>query len=224
MNKLTLIEGTNKPKPNLFALYNKAMDKMSEQALQVIQNTNDEELEDRTIIKRLAYYAIKSFTTNPVLQNVDNILLRELVESYYTISNCYKLIISALTPNELMEIFPIEKRYDGYRYQTKDYFYTMDKLKKIGLDTPIGENIKDLLWCYTNSELFEFDVRAFELASRLYKEVNGVSIMEQWAIDNDVEAYTMKTDPQTGKEYLINSTGQTIRVRKRMPHYMKLVR
>jgi len=55
MNKLTLIEGTNKPKPNLFALYEKAKDKLTEQALQVIQNTNDDELEDRTIIKRLVY-------------------------------------------------------------------------------------------------------------------------------------------------------------------------
>ena len=82
----------------------------------------------------------------------------------------------------------------------------------MGLDTPIGENIEDLLWCYTNSELHEFNVRAFKLASSLYKEENGVSIAEQWAIDNDVEIAYAKTDPQTGKEYFINATGQTTRV------------
>ena len=70
--------------------------------------------------------------------------------------------ISVLTPRELTQIFPITKRYDGARWQEKDYFYTMDKLSRINMDRPIREQVEvfDLLLDYINRdiELFMIEV------------------------------------------------------------------
>lgn len=70
--------------------------------------------------------------------------------------------ISVLTPRELTQIFPITKRYDGARWQEKDYFYTMDKLSRLNMDRPIREQVEvfDLLLDYINRdiELFMIEV------------------------------------------------------------------
>jgi hypothetical protein len=52
--------------------------------------------------------------------------------------------IGSLKPAELVNIFPIEKTYDGDRWGVKDYFYTRDYLNTLDPDKPIGENALDL--------------------------------------------------------------------------------
>lgn len=65
--------------------------------------------------------------------------------------------IGRLTPMELLRMFPVEKEYDGEKWGTKDYFYTMDKLKKLPADKPIGgaQDVAVLLWDYQNWDLTE---------------------------------------------------------------------
>lgn len=54
------------------------------------------------------------------------------------------------TPRQIMQAFPIIKEYDGTRWGLKDYFYTMDHLKKVDLDKPIGAKLEDFTWVYYN--------------------------------------------------------------------------
>lgn len=63
--------------------------------------------------------------------------------------------IGRLTPMELLRMYPITKEYDGEKWGTKDYFYTMDKLKKRLADKPIGDaqDVACLLWDYQNRDL-----------------------------------------------------------------------
>ena len=61
-----------------------------------------------------------------------------------------------MTPRELMQVFPIEKSYDGKKSGMKDYFSTMEALKDFDIDSPISENIDDLLWYYWNPTLITY--------------------------------------------------------------------
>ena len=63
--------------------------------------------------------------------------------------------IGRLTPMELLRMYPVTKEYDGEKWGTKDYFYTMDKLKKLPANKPIGDaqDVACLLWDYQNWDL-----------------------------------------------------------------------
>lgn len=69
--------------------------------------------------------------------------------------------IKLMTPRELTQMFPIAKEYDGDKYESKDYFYTMDAIENIGIDSALGthENVINLLWDYTNHDISMFMVR-----------------------------------------------------------------
>lgn len=65
--------------------------------------------------------------------------------------------IGRLTPMELLRIYPVDKEYDGKKWGTKDYFYTMERLRRLPADKPIGDaqDVACLLWDYQNWELTE---------------------------------------------------------------------
>ena len=82
-------------------------------------------------------------------------------KSCLEIENRYKEIkmvldaIGRLTPQKLLQLYPVTKEYDGERWECKDYFYTMDKLKQWPPDKPIGtaQEVACLLWNYENKDL-----------------------------------------------------------------------
>ena len=82
-------------------------------------------------------------------------------KSCLEIENRYKEIkmvldaIGRLTPQKLLQLYPVTKEYDGERWDCKDYFYTMDKLKQWPPDKPIGtaQEVACLLWDYQNTDL-----------------------------------------------------------------------
>jgi hypothetical protein len=63
--------------------------------------------------------------------------------------------IGRLTPLELLRMFPVKKEYDGEKWGTKDYYYTMDRLRRLPADRPIGDaqDVAALLWDYQNWDL-----------------------------------------------------------------------
>lgn len=63
--------------------------------------------------------------------------------------------IGRLTPMELLRLYPVDKEYDGKKWGTKDYFYTMDRLRSLPADKPIGDaqDVAVLLWDYQNWDL-----------------------------------------------------------------------
>ena len=65
--------------------------------------------------------------------------------------------IGRLTPMELLRLYPVTKEYDGKRWGEKDYFYTMDRLRYLPADKPIGDahDVACLLWDYQNWDLTE---------------------------------------------------------------------
>lgn len=63
--------------------------------------------------------------------------------------------IGRLTPQEILRMYPVEKRYDGVKWMEKDYFHTMDKVNSLPGDEPIGDaqDVACLLWDYQNWDL-----------------------------------------------------------------------
>lgn len=150
----------------------------------------------------------------------------EYVQELFQVMEAVKELIKLLTPNELMRIFPITKRYDGARYECKDYFTTMEALKAHGLDTPIGEAVDHILWDYMDNHLMWFTLNLMGIVGKLHKAQTGREMLFDFFEEQGkhLTTYNMATDPRTGKRYMINNdTGKMTRVRKPMPRYLKVV-
>lgn len=84
-------------------------------------------------------------------------------------------IIGRIKLKNLIKIFPIDKDYDGAKWECKDYFFTMDVLREKGLDNAIGrDGVFDLLWDYENRELRKVTVFYMSCMSAMYQRQTGV--------------------------------------------------
>lgn len=90
--------------------------------------------------------------------------------------------IGYLTPNELMQIFPVRKSFDGDRFETKDYFFTMQRIEKHGINNPISNNEKrsvmDFLWDYDNDKLSIVLVEYMNIIESKYVSTGGKSFLD----------------------------------------------
>lgn len=132
--------------------------------------------------------------------------------------------ISLMTPMELMQVFPIDKEYDGERWQSKDYFYTLQVLRNHGLHTPIGEQVTELLWDYMSHHMRFFMVVLMGAASDLKREQTGTGIMEDWCREQGIPTYRMCKDPDTGNEFMLDSeSGRSIGVKRVVPRHLTVL-
>lgn len=125
-----------------------------------------------------------------------------LIDSVFTILGC-------LTLRNFVNTFPIDKSYDGAKWQEKDYFYTMDVLSKMDWDKPIGrDKLSELLWDYMNADLRHAYIEFTTAMSAIYRSQTGKGIMEQWCEDHGIATYTM--DKETGI-MINNQTGDIMK-------------
>lgn len=98
------------------------------------------------------------------------------IEYINTIREFYRIFVSKLTYREFMEIYPIDKRYDGARWGTRDYFSTMEFLSDIDLDSKIGgeKQVMDLFWEYDNWELLDVASASMCAMSAMSRKLLGV--------------------------------------------------
>ena len=60
-------------------------------------------------------------------------------------------VLGCLTLRNFVTTFPVDKYYKGAKWEEKDYFYTMEVLKDMDWDKPIGrDKLSELLWDYEN--------------------------------------------------------------------------
>ena len=75
-----------------------------------------------------------------------------------------------LTLRNFVTTFPIDKDYNGKKWQCKDYFYTMEVLSGMDWDKPIGrDELSELLWDYMNKELRHTYVEFTMAMSAIYR-------------------------------------------------------
>lgn len=130
-------------------------------------------------------------------------------------------IIGRIKLGNLIKIFPIDKTYDGDKWDCKDYFFTMDVLKEKGLDNVIGrDGVFDLLWDYENRELRELTVFYMSCMSAMYQCQTGVTFMDKFCEDNNIDSYSV--DRENGI-IVNNQTGKFAKLSNK-PSFMQIVK
>ena len=108
----------------------------------------------------------------------------QLIDAIFTVCGC-------LTLRNFVITFPIEKYYKGAKWEEKDYFYTMEVLKDMDWDKPIGrDKLSELLWDYENEELRHAYIEFTTAASAIFRAQTGKSIAETWLDDLGIPTYT----------------------------------
>ena len=114
----------------------------------------------------------------------------QLIDSIFGVLGC-------LTLRNFVTTFPIDKDYDGAKWECKDYFYTMDVLKKMEWDKQIGrDELSELLWDYENEELRHAYIEFFTAMSAIYRAQTGKGIAETWCDNMGIPTFT--EDKETG--------------------------
>lgn len=146
-----------------------------------------------------------------------------------SLPNTWKIIMiaevqmSMLTPFEFMTVFPISKEFDGHRYGVKDYHSTMEELNKIGMETPIGDNVESLLFDYYNQHVIRFVLFKMKLVDRERAMQGLPSMIVEFFAKKGVFPMTMMTD-ENGKRFMYDPIKQTTYpILRRFPRYLKVV-
>lgn len=140
----------------------------------------------------------------------------------YQLSELTMQLISLTTPRRLSAIFPIDKKYDGEKYEIKDYFSTVQMIKDHGWDERISDAF-NFLWDYENRHLRHYLTQYLSLVSDIRRTQGHPGILEEWAAEKGIPLYHMHEDSK-GRRYLLDGNGRSIRARKQYPNYLKLVK
>lgn len=142
-------------------------------------------------------------------------------QAVYELMDVIFMVCGYLTLRNFVNVFPIEKEYDGEKWESKDYFYTMKILSEMDWDKPVGrDNISNLLWDYQNDELRNAYIDYTCAASNIYKKQTGKSIAEKLCEDMDIGTYTINEnlgiiqDNKTGKISKLNDKPSHLHVVK----------
>lgn len=129
----------------------------------------------------------------------------QLIDAIFT-------VCGFLTLRNFVSTFPIDKTYDGAKWECKDYFSTMDVLSAMDWDKPIGKDeLSELLWDYDNEDLRHAYVEFTTAMSAIYRTQTGKGIAETWLDDIGVPTYTMDRDTGIMKN---NQTGDIMKPKK----------
>ena len=121
-------------------------------------------------------------------------------------------VLGCLTLRNFVNTFPIDKTYDGAKWECKDYFYTMEVLSKMDWDKPIGrDELSELLWDYENADLRHVYIEFTTAMSAIYRAQTGRGIAETWLDDLGIPTYT--EDRETGI-MINNRTGDIMKSKK----------
>lgn len=174
--------------------------------------------DERESIYKLVFYGIKAINSRPKIEYTS----LQQIENNIAFNNTILGAIGALTPKELLNIFPLEKYYKGARYEAKDYFYSMNHIKQYGINTPIKDAMS-FLWEYMNNDTRLFTVNILSDIDLIRKATGEDTIMGEFMEAQGIKPLRKYTAPN-GKEYFIDHAGRTMRIKKKYPRYLKLVR
>lgn len=213
---LTLIKGIKKEKPDYYMMYSNAYINCLERIISYNQLVRNVSLIER---QRIVYYGVNLINYQGKNDSSYDQLIKKLSQIDFI-----KAVISTLTPDEFENIFPIDKSYDGDRYQTKDYFFTRKSLDEMGRDKEIGEHVEDLFWDYQNHKVREFSVNGFSVLSDIRRSQGHKGILEEFFEEKGLPTYKVYKD-EKGKEFLENSlSGEVSEVKRPKPRYLNLVK
>lgn len=114
------------------------------------------------ILKKAVFQGVKyiCYSRKIEYENISEEQQSRIIFTTEVVANYVMYAMAQLKIKDLLELFPVSKVYDGHRYETKDYFYTMAAMCEKGLDSYVGgfngdlvSNVFDLLCDYENREI-----------------------------------------------------------------------
>ena len=121
--------------------------------------------EVKSTFKKAVFYGVNTTTTYPD----DEYLTLDDLKKRFTEIEHVKALIENLTPSELMQVFPVDKYYRGHKFQSKDYFFTMNCINKLDMKTTFHQqktDINKILWDYENFYITRFVLEKFKAKSQ----------------------------------------------------------
>ena len=207
-----LIPGGKKEKPDYVVLYCDAM-------LRTLERLKEAPA-DKQAKLRAIFYGVK------LIGVTDNRnLTEEEAERRFWMINSIQAMMKAITPTELLQMFPVKKAYDGQRGDCKDYFFTMDVLRQHGLDKPLGEAVNEILWDYMNQNIMAFVVASLAVMDELRRHNGEKSMFQEFMDEQGVKlpTYRMEKDSK-GRRWMINNeTGERNRVKVKRAKHLRAV-
>lgn len=165
-------------------------------------------------------YAIDIDATNHRLDSAYQTPFEVKQNAFNMIDALYS-IIGRIKLKNLIKIFPIDKDYDGAKWECKDYFFTMDVLREKGLDNAVGrDSVFDLLWDYENRELRKLTVFYMSCTSAMYQRQTGMTFMDKFCEDNNIDSYSV--DRENGI-MVNNQTGKSAKLSNK-PSFMQVIK
>lgn len=129
----------------------------------------------------------------------------QLIDAIFT-------VCGYLTLRNFITTFPIEKYYKGDKWGEKDYFYTMEVLKDMDWNKPIGrDELSELLWDYMNDDLQYAHVEFTIAMSAIFRAQTGKGIAETWCDKMGIPTYTVDKETGVMKN---NQTGDIMKPKK----------
>ena len=145
----------------------------------------------------------------------------ETASENYSVAQAAMKLLADVTPRMLLQVFPVTKTYDGDKWQSKDYFFTMRALEEYGLDKPLGENVFHVLWDYMNPHVSDFMVWHMEALSDVRVAQGGKDPLVEWMEEQGVPSYSKGVD-SLGREVMVNNmTGEVQIVTKPKPRWYR---
>ncbi|WP_138752785.1 hypothetical protein [Paenibacillus sinopodophylli] len=211
-----VIESIPKIKPDIYRLYLNAYIRCVDRIIESDVRFDEVELIER---QRLVFYGVNMINR----QSQEGMSCDDLDLRFRTM-DFIQAAFSSLTPNEFETIFPIDKEFDGNRYERKDYFYTKKMIESRGSDQKIGHTVEEFLWDYQNVTVTMFVVHLMSTVSELRRRQGQKGIMEEFCEENGIDTYSMYKN-ENGKQYLQNNTtGEVAAVKKPKPRYLNVVK
>lgn len=123
-----------------------------------------------------------------------------------------KTMLSFLSINEIINIFPVTKSYDGKQYECKDFFSTKEYLDNKRHENIIGiDGIEDFLWNYYNNDIMNFSIKEMLVIDRLRRAEGKKGMLESFMEDIGEELHTYTVDRTNNKAY-DNITGEEFEI------------
>ena len=172
-------------------------------------------------LRKIVFHGVKTICFTPI--NKDNVSFEDFQRLFQII--CYvKDYMSRLTPSQFVAIFPIEKKYDGEKWECEDFFSTVEYLNTLDTHSPIGDMIDDLLWEYTNSDIRRFNITSLVVMDMLRVFDGKCSMAEEWAAEKEIKTLSLRKDSR-GKKYIYDKDARkTFPMRKPAPRHLKVLK
>lgn len=161
-----------------YRIYSKYIDMMEREGIPFYVLTSEE--------KEKFLYAIVMYLVTLDQRSTKN--MKDARETHAMYDSVITLL-SSLTPSQLVRMFPIDKYYDGEKYEMKDYFSTREVIDKLPQDEPIHLHIDmvELMWDYCNTHIRHLLTAAMCGVDEIRKWMGKCSMMEEylWKLQTD---------------------------------------